>query len=95
MYKLTTSSSIVRLSDGACIPADPANTDYATYLKWIANGNIPQAADAPFTESANVAILAQLLDIDQKSIRALRTGDLPRLAALEADAVLLRTKLIA
>lgn len=41
-YQLTASSSaIVRLSDQAIIPADPANMDYASYLAWLANGNAP------------------------------------------------------
>jgi hypothetical protein len=37
--------SITRLSDGANIPFDPANTDYQEYLKWVAEGNEPQPAD--------------------------------------------------
>ena len=27
------------------IPFDPANTDYAEYLKWLAEGNTPLPAD--------------------------------------------------
>ena len=26
----------------AGIPADPANTDYAAYLEWVAAGNTPE-----------------------------------------------------
>jgi hypothetical protein len=27
------------------IPFDPANTDYQAYLKWLEEGNVPEAAD--------------------------------------------------
>jgi hypothetical protein len=43
--KELSNSCIERLSDGACIPCDPSNTDYQQYLTWLAAGNTPLPAD--------------------------------------------------
>jgi hypothetical protein len=44
-YQLQSLGKSVKRSDGTFIPFDPANTDYQTYLKWVAEGNTPQPAD--------------------------------------------------
>jgi len=42
---LENNGHVVRLSDGAIIPPNPDNADYAQYLKWVAEGNTPLPAD--------------------------------------------------
>ena len=50
-YKLTknidgtiSTTQVIRISDGACIPFDEANTDYQEYLKWTKESPMNVAA---------------------------------------------------
>lgn len=58
MYQLTDTTNICRLTDGASIPADPANGDYAHYLQWCEAGNAPLPADPPPVETIIAAVTA-------------------------------------
>jgi len=46
IFGQTEPNCVIRTTDGACIPFDPANTDYQQYLAWLAEGGIPEAADS-------------------------------------------------
>jgi len=47
MYQLTNGDTILRTTDGAFIPPDPANRDYADFLAWLEAGNTPEPAPPP------------------------------------------------
>lgn len=47
-YRLGLDGSIIRIADGAVIPADPNNADYAAYLAWADEpDNTPDPAPDP------------------------------------------------
>ena len=69
-YQLTTSDTILRLADNACIPPDPANTDYAAYLEWIEAGNMPEPA--PIVEPPAPLTTEQKLEAAGLTVAELR-----------------------
>lgn len=75
MYKLNSHGSITRTADGAFIPADPENTDYAAYLAWLAEGNTPKPADAPDHEA--------IIEAKKQAVRAVREVVLGRLLGIK------------
>jgi hypothetical protein len=46
-YQFTATDIIRRTSDGAFIPPDPANRDYAEYLQWLDAGGVPDPYKQP------------------------------------------------
>jgi len=50
LFPNTAESSVIRTTDGACIPFDPDNTDYQAYLAWLAAGNEVLPPDEPASE---------------------------------------------
>lgn len=47
IYQLLEGGGVHRIADNACIPFDPANTDYQAYLAWLEEGNTPEPAPEP------------------------------------------------
>lgn len=69
MYQLTNTTDILRVTDNAVIPPDPANSDYVAYLTWLAEGNIPEPYVPPPTPPVTeVTALQGLLAIDHAGL---------------------------
>lgn len=66
-YQTLLSGMILRVADGAFIPPDEANADYAAYLDWVAAGNTPDGDPA----AANAAWDAYRA----KAVQALSASD--------------------
>lgn len=85
MYKLTNTKSITRIADGASIPNDSDNMDYASYLKWLASGNTPQPIDPPDFNLQKAALFASF-NADRTNFLDALTGIAGR-AARAGDSV--------
>lgn len=62
-YKLLSiPGGVIRIDDGAFIPATLDNVDWKTYQKWLTDGNIPVPATVPTQAELNE--FARLAGID-------------------------------
>ena len=70
-YQLTATDSIIRTEDGACIPADPANRDYAEYLAWVEDGGVADPYVEPIPIPQAPTAEQQILFEHENRIRAI------------------------
>jgi hypothetical protein len=69
-YTLIANSTSILRSDGAVIPNDPNNTDYANYLKWVAAGNTVNPVPGPTLAQAQATQATVLNNACQAAIYA-------------------------
>lgn len=93
-YKLTSDGCVIRIEDGATIPPDSGNTDYASYLEWKAAGGVPESlAAAPVIPSYAGFYDALLTSAAYQKIRLQAQKSLPlTLVAVEFVAAITDAK---
>lgn len=83
-YRATESAAVIRRSDGAWIPDDPANVDRQAFQAWLAEGHmldpvvpsnpVPGAiSDRQFFQQ--LAVLGLISQVE--ALAAVKTGDIP------------------
>ncbi len=70
-YTLTHENGVLRDTDGAFIPADPANADWRSYQAWLAAGNTPNPAPAVIPPPVRLTFLQFLALFTQAEQTAL------------------------
>jgi hypothetical protein len=90
MYQATTTDAVIRLADGAVIPADPGNRDSQAYERWQQAGGTPQPAalaPAALRMIAKTTIYRRATDAEIGTFEAwLDSGATPRQRLMWRDA---------
>ena len=68
-YQLTATDTVIRNLDGANIPPDPANRDYAEYLQWVDDGNVPDPYVPPESVPPQPTVEQQVLYDHENRLR--------------------------
>src|SRR6185312_894209 len=59
-YTLSSNPNVILRSDGASIPADPLNRDYAEYLAWVAAGHTAAPVPCPDLNTVKNELMAKI-----------------------------------
>lgn len=94
----TLNEGCVVRSDGAVIPFDPANSDYAAYLEWIAAGGVPDLPPPPTHASLLKQAVEQIRQerqpilgvLDGLQASFITKGDMPTATVIETAKQALR-----
>ncbi|TAI63879.1 hypothetical protein [Bradyrhizobium sp. Leo170] len=65
-YRLTATDAVIRTTDNAGIPNDPANHDWIAYQGWLAAGGVPDPYQPPINpelDSFAGKTIAQVLGV--------------------------------
>jgi hypothetical protein len=78
-YQRISADSILRVSDGVTIPADPKNTDFREYQAWVRQGNTAPPVPVPLrAEPDYVAMWDELIASNlYRKVLAQSTRSLP------------------
>ena len=69
-YQLSLNTAVIRTSDNAYIPADPANVDWQEYQKWLAEGHRPLPVDEEIPEIPDITPRQIRMALSQLGLRA-------------------------